>query len=201
MRRAIAVAMAGAISFAAIIDRVAVVVDGHPILDSAIERDIRVTSFLNHNAPDFSLASRRRAASRLIDQELIRAEIRTGNYPVAPESEAAQLLTQIRRDRPDYRQALSQDGITEDELKDQLLWQMTVLRFIDTRFRPGVTVTDEDITRYYNAHRSQFSGSAEQARSKVGDLLTGEKVNTALDEWLSQKRQETRIEYPEKALQ
>src|ERR1700677_676603 len=109
MRLPILVAMAGAISMAAIIDRVAIVVSNYPILDSAIDREIRVTSFLNHTSPDFSPASRKRAASRLIDQELIRTEIQTGEYPVAPESEAAQLLAQIRKDRSEstgeYRQA------------------------------------------------------------------------------------------------
>jgi len=190
---------------AAIIDRVAIVVSNYPILDSAIDREIRVTSFLNHTSPDFSPASRKRAASRLIDQELIRTEIQTGEYPVAPESEAAQLLAQIRKDRSEstgeYRQALARARITEEQLKDRLLWQMTVLRFIDARFRPGVTVSDEQIAEYYNAHLAQFPGTLEQASSKISDVLTGEQVNTGLDEWLNQKRQQTRIEYLEKALQ
>ena len=38
------------------------------------------------------------------------------------------------------RQDLNQYGVTEDELHDALLWQLTVLRFIDERFRPGVMV-------------------------------------------------------------
>jgi peptidyl-prolyl cis-trans isomerase SurA len=201
MRRAITVAFASAISFAAIIDRVAIVVDKHPILDSAIDRDIRITSFLNRAAADLSLTSRKQAASRLIDQELIRTEIRTGDYPVAPEPEAAELLAQIKKDRPDYRQALSRTAITEGELKDRLLWQMTVLRFIDARFRPGVNVTSEEIAQYFNAHRAQFPGTLEEAGAKVSDFLTGEQVNQALDEWLEQKRQQTRIEYLEKTLQ
>jgi peptidyl-prolyl cis-trans isomerase SurA len=201
MRGVISVALIQAISFAAIIDRVAIVVDNHPILDSAIDRDIRITGFLNRAALEFSPASRKAAANRLIDQELIRAEIRTGDYPVAPESEAAQLLAQIKKERPDYRQSLSRLGITEEELKDRLLWQMTVLRFIDARFRPGVAVTDQEITAYYNSHRAQFPGTIAQARTKISDLLTGEQVNAALDEWLDQKRKETRLEYLEKPLQ
>jgi len=201
MHRAITVALVSAISFAAIIDRVAIVVDNHPILDSAINRDIRITSFLNRAKPDLTHASRKQAASRLIDQELIRAEIRTGDYPVAPDHEAAGLLAQIKKDRLDYGQALLRAGITEDELNDRLLWQMTVLRFIDTRFRPGVNVTSEEIAQYFNAHRAQFPGTLEEAGAKVGDFLTGEQVNQALDEWLRQKRQETRIDYLEKTLQ
>ncbi len=201
MRGVISLAMVQAISFAAIIDRIAIVVDKSPILASAIDRDIRVTSFLNHERPDFSVASRKRAASRLIDQELIRTEIRSGDYPVAPQSEGTELLAQIRKARPDYRDALARLGITEDELKDRLLWQMTVLRFIDTRFRPGTTATDEQVVQYYNAHRRDFKETLDQARSKITEELTGQQVNSMLDQWLAQKRKETRIEYLENALQ
>lgn len=205
MQRAISVALAGAIAFAAMIDRVAIVVDKAPILDSGIDRDIRITSFLNRQSPDFSIVSRKQAASRLIDQAMIRAEIRSGDYPVAPSNEAAELLAEIRKDRGEnktqFRQMLARAGITEDELTDRLLWEMTVLRFIDARFRSGATVSDEQIEGYFKARRKQFPGTLDQERAKISDLLTGEQVNTLLDEWLKQKRRETRIEYLEKDLQ
>jgi len=193
------------IAHATIIDRIAIIVGKHAILDSAINRDIRVTSLLNHETPDFSPASRKKAASRLIDQELIRDQVRTGGYPVAPESEALQLLAEIKRDRfPNgaaFNRALSQAGITEDVLKDRLSWQLTVLRFIDARFRPAVVVTDEDAQRYYNQHRGEFNAGFDQARQKIVDRITGERVNGLLDDWLKQTRQETHIEYLEKTLQ
>lgn len=196
--------LAAAISSGAILDRIAIVVDKHPILDSAIDREIRVTSFLNHEAPDFSPASRKQAAGRLIDQELIRQQIRSGDYPVAPESEALQLLAGIKKDRfandAEYRRALSRAGITEDELKNHLAWQLTVLKFIDARFRPSVVVSDEEVQRYYNAHRAAFPTSLDEARQKIVDQLTGERVNKLLDDWLKETRQQTRIDYMEKAL-
>ncbi len=189
----------------AIIDRIAILAGKHPILDSAINREIRVTSFLNHETPDFSLESRKKAASRLIDQELIREQIRTGGYPVAPENETEQMLAEIKKDRfaseAAYKRALAQAGISQDELKDRLAWQLTVLRFIDARFRPAATISDEEIQRYYNAHRSELGPDLEAVRQKIIDQLTGERVNTLLDEWLKQTRAETRIEYLEKTLQ
>jgi hypothetical protein len=178
---------------AAIIDRIAIVAGRHAILDSAIATEIRVTAFLNHETPDFSAASRKEAASRLIDQALIREQIASGDYPVAKESEAAALLAQIRADRPQYRAELARDGITEQELKDRLLWQLTVLRFIDARFRPQVVVSDEEI------HRAQAGRKTD--RQAIVDQLTGERVNALLDDWLKQQRSEARIEYLEKSLQ
>ena len=42
-------------------------------------------------------------------------------------------------------------GSPKIELRAQLLWQLTVLRFIDQRFRPGVLVTDEEVRTYYDS--------------------------------------------------
>jgi len=189
----------------AIIDRTAIIVGKRVILDSAIDRDIRVTSFLNNESADFSATSRKKVASRLIDQALIREQVQSGNYPVATQNEAAELLAQIKKDRfasdPQYRRALSQAGVSEAELKDQLVWQLTVLRFIDARFRPAVVVSDEEIQRYYTTHRSEFKASLDEARQTIIDQLSGARVNTLLDDWLKEIRTQTRVEYLEKSLQ
>lgn len=202
---------AAAISFmalhlaAAIIDRTAVIVGRQAILDSDIDRDIRMTGFLNAEHLDFSPASRKRSASRLIDQELIRQQIRTGNYPVAPQTSARALLDTMIKDRfgndpAAFHRALAQYGITESALEDRLTWQLTVLRFIDIRFRPSVVVSDQEIEQYYNAHRAQIKTSLEAARPQILEEITGERVNDLLDEWLRQTRAQTRIEYLEKSL-
>jgi hypothetical protein len=194
-----------------IIDRTAIVVGQRVVKDSDIQRDIRITSFLNGRQPDFSDASRKKAANRLIDQELIRQQIRSGKFPVAEESEAEQLLARTRQDRfasdAQYRNELSRLGISESELKDALLWQLTVLRFIDTRFRPAVVVSDEDIQRYYDAHRAELAKAHPNAKSiadlrpEIEQLIAGEGINKLLDEWLQQSRRDVRIEYLENSLQ
>ena len=182
---------------ATIIDRVAIAVARHPILESAINLDIRVTSFLNGEAPIFSAASRKQAASRLIDQQLIRDQIVSGDYPVAKAAEAADLLAQIRKDRfptaSQYRAALERYGITEQQLKDRLLWQLTVLRFIDARFRPQVVVSEEEIQRAQQLRKGD--------RQSISDQIASERVNTLLDDWLKDQRTQTRIDYLEKSLQ
>jgi parvulin-like peptidyl-prolyl isomerase len=197
--------LAALLAVGAIVDRVSIVVGKHPILSSAIDRDIRVTTFLNRDRPDFSTASRRNAASRLIDQELIRDQVRDGGYPVAPKNEADELIDQLKKERftseSQYRRALSQAGLTEDELKDRLLWQMTVLRFIDARFRPAVVISDQEIQRYYTAHHDQFKGSLDDSRPQITDALSADRVNGLLDDWLKEQRRQTRIEYLEKNLQ
>jgi len=190
---------------AVIIDRTAIVVDRKPILDSDIDRDIRITAFLNNERPNLTLASRKAAASRLIDQEIIRQQIRTGGYAVATREETDQLLAQIRHDRfptpTQFTSALAQYRITEAELRDRLSWQQTVLRFIDSRFRPQATVSDDDVTRYYQSNSARFDAKPIAAvRSEIVETITAERINKLFENWLDQTRKSVRIDYLEKSL-
>jgi len=166
---------------AEIVDRIAVVVGKQVVKDSDIDLDIRATAFLNGQQPDFSVASRKQAASRLIDQALIRDQIQAGEYPIAPLSEADGLIASFREDRypsdAALARALKEYGITPDELRQRLLWQLTVLRFIDARFRPIAAASTTD--------------QQEQGR----------RVTELLNEWLDQARKDARVVFLEKSLQ
>ena len=53
-------------------------------------------------------------------------------------------------------------GLTEPKLREQLLWQLTVLQFIDERFRGGVVVTDDDVRDYYDEHSPSCGSSIQR---------------------------------------
>ncbi|HTA41725.1 MAG TPA: hypothetical protein VK789_04715 [Bryobacteraceae bacterium] len=183
-----------------VIDRIAVVVNQHPIKASDIDHDIRLTDFLNKTSLNFSAAEEKAAEERLIDQQIIRGEIAAGGYRRATDADADSLLKQIRRDRygnSDIRlnRGLEQYGLTENQLRAQLLWQLTVLHFINDRFRAGVLVTDEDIQKYYDQHRSQFRAPLETVSASIRNSLEGEQVNQQFEMWLADTRKETTIEY------
>lgn len=183
-----------------VIDRIAVVVNRHPIKASDIDHDIRLTDFLNKTSLNFSAAEEKAAEERLIDQQIIRGEIAAGGYRRASDADADTLLKQIRRDRygnSDIRlnRGLEQYGLTENQLRAQLLWQITVLRFINDRFRPGVLVTDEDIHKYYDQHRAQFHAPLETVSASIRNSLEGEQVNQQFGTWLADARKDTTIEY------
>jgi parvulin-like peptidyl-prolyl isomerase len=205
MRFTVSLALLTCTCNADIIDRVAITVGRTAILDSEIRREVRVTAFLNQEPVNLSEKSRKIAASRLIDQALIREQIRTGAYPVASQSEAANFLSEIKKDRfrtdGAYKRALAQYGISETELKERLLWQLTVLRFIDARFRPAVVVSDQDAQKYYEQHRQAYPQGFEASRQAIIEQIAGERMNDLLDDWLEQSRKQARIEYLEKSLQ
>ena len=197
---------------AVVIDRIAVIVGKQAIKLSDINRDLRVTEFLNRQQPDLSPDARRKAAERLIDQAIIRNEIQRGDYASAKPAQVDAMLQQIRQDRAGgsdarLRQELSRYGLTEDQLRVQLQWEFDVLAFIDQRFRPGVLVTDQDAKSYYDQHRAELQRAYPQLKTyeavapKVRELLEQERLNQNFDQWLKQARTRNHIEYEQGAFQ
>jgi peptidyl-prolyl cis-trans isomerase SurA len=196
----------------AVIDRIAVVVGKHAIKTSDIERDLRVTQFLNNQPADASLAQQRLAVQRLIDQELIRRDLEQAGNTDSLASEAQRLLDQLRADRFRNSEAqmaaeLRKRGIAPADLSQQLQWQLVVLRFIDQRFRPGVFVTEEEIDAYYRQHAEELNpqgpgaDALAAAKQRVRELLEAQQVDRNLEDWLQQTRKSVRIDFTVKELQ
>jgi peptidyl-prolyl cis-trans isomerase SurA len=205
-------AFASALYSSTVVDRIAVIVGKHVIKSSDIDRDLRVTEFLNRQQPNFGSDAKHKSAERLIDQVLIGDEIPNDGYARLTDADADALLKQLRQDRfagsdARQREALTLYGLTEDQLRAQLLWQLEVLRFIDQRFRPGVLVTDEEVRTYYDQHRADLRREYPQANSyealgpKIRTSLEGERINQNFVQWLDQARKRNRIEYRQGAFQ
>ena len=195
---------------AVVIDRIAVVVGKHAIKTSDIERDLRVTEFLNRMPLDLSGAAKRQSANRLVDQAIIRDAIAAGGYNRAGDTDAENMLAGIRRERyagsdARLRQDLMRYGLSEDELRDQLLWQLTVLQFIDERFRPGVMVSDPQVRAYYDQHLTQLrrenpaNSTFPALEQKVRGIVQGEEVNKLFEAWLDQTRKDQKVEFKAEA--
>jgi hypothetical protein len=189
-----------------VVDRIAVIVGNHAIKASDVERDVRLTDFMNRRPLDLSAAARKQAAERLIDQQILRTEIATGGYTRATGAETEGFQRQIERDRfggsaAQMRAELARHGLTEDELREYLLWQLTVLKFLEQKFRPGVSVSDQDVRSYYDQHVSELKrehpkdSSFEALQSAVRSTLEGEAVNREFENWIGEARKRTRVEY------
>lgn len=191
---------------AEIIDRVAVVLGNGVITESEILREIRLTAFLNGTPLDFSAASKRKTADRLVEQRLIAGEAKASSY-AAPDAEAiAEMLRQTQdsfRSPASYRAELERAGVTEDELKAHLTRQITTLSFIDFRFRPGIRIAEEEIAQYFvsrvlpglqKAHPEQ-KFSLDDYRPQIEEALIGERLDKAADAWLKEAHARTRVDY------
>jgi hypothetical protein len=190
---------------AVVLDRVAIIVGRRVVKSSNLDRDLRASQFVNGEPLNLGPQAKRKIIERMIDQELIRQEIMGGGYSRPAEQEAVAFLQQLKRDRArgsdvQFAAALAKYGLTEEQLRQYLWWQLTVLRFIEERFRPGVLVTDQDVKAYYEQNRAQLekanpkSNSFEALDPKIREILVGERVNKVFNEWLDQARRNTRIQ-------
>jgi hypothetical protein len=191
---------------AEIIDRIAVTVGSTVITESEILREARLTAFLNGEPLDFTASAKRKTAERLVEQRLIQLENEASLYPPPPAEALDELLKQVQGRFPDpahYRDELRRAGVSEEDLKAHLRRQLTVLRFLDLRFRPGVHVGEEAISAYFDQHLApelkKTNPSAELSlndyRQQIEETLIGERIDKASDAWLKEARSRTRIEF------
>ncbi len=205
-RLAVLISLAWAAQGAIVIDRVAAIVGQHVVKLSDIDRDLRVTDFLNRQRLVENAEARRKAAERLVDQQIIRDELATGGYSRPTDADAEAMLGQIRQSRYGgseirMKQAMTQYGLTEAELRARLLWQLTVLRFIEQRFQPGVMVTDEQVRAYYDQHAEVRKAAFAVAAPEIRKTLEGEQVNVEFEAWLDEARKGQHIEFRQGAFQ
>jgi hypothetical protein len=196
-----------------IVDRIAVSVGNRVVTASDLDREIRVTAFLDGKAPDFSPAAKRTTADRLVEQRLIRRELETSRYQMPSAADAVPVLDKFQRehfqDAAEFARALAAAGISVEDVKDELLWQRGLLSFVDARFRLGVQVSSREIQDYFDrvvkpaaeAAHPGVPASLDDYRAAIEETLAAPLVDRQLDDWLKEVRARTDIVYHDEAFQ
>ncbi len=189
-----------------IVDRIAISVGTKVITEVDIDREIRVTAFLNDEKPDFRPENKRQTGERMVDQRLVRSELEVSRYLLPTPADADAALKELKSRFPDdaaYQRKLTEYGISEEELKVRLMWQLTLVRFIDVRFRPGIQIGDEETRKYFNEHLRPLlqpahpgeTLSLDDYRDTIEQTLISEAANQQVELWLQEARKRTHIEY------
>jgi peptidyl-prolyl cis-trans isomerase SurA len=195
---------------AQVIDRIIATVNGHIILQSDWDEALCYEALLtNRTLAQFSDDDRRAVLDRLIDQELLREQMKSADFPHATDAEVAARVADARRQ---YPQAASSDAweallamyhLAEKDLVAHVRQQIDVMRLVDARLRPAVEIDSKSIEEYY---RDQFvpklkqSGASEvplaEVSAKIRELLTEQKVSELLVSWLQTLRSEGQVHIP-----
>jgi parvulin-like peptidyl-prolyl isomerase len=195
---------------AEIIDQIAATVDNQVITTSEIGEALRVAAFLNGEKPDLSPAARRRMADRLIEQILVRREMELTRYPEPSAADIAAALNDAKSrfaGEAQFQQGLAEYKLTRPEVEDALRRQITLVRYIDLRFRPEVQVQENEVMQYYETvflpeirkKGIKPEPSFEDARAECEERLTTVLVDKRVDTWLADARGQARIAYDEDA--
>jgi hypothetical protein len=190
-----------------ILDRIVATVNNHAILQSEWQDATRYEAFVSGRALDQLQASDRKAAlDRLIDQELLREQMRSSGFPHANSEEVEKRIQEIRKQYAGaesdagWQAALARYGLTENDLRKRVTLQVDLMGLVDARLRPSVVIDSKSIEGYYNQEllpQLQHSGAQQaplaEVTPKIKELLTQQKMNEMLVAWLQDLRSGSRI--------
>jgi len=194
-----------------VIDRIIATVNGHIILQSDWDEALCLEALLrNRNPGQFTDDERRAVLDRLIDQELLREQMTSGEFAHATDAEVSARVQDARKQYPQaattegWQALLAQFHLTEKLLLSHVRQQIDLMRLVDARLRPAVEIDSKSIEAYY---RDQFipklkqSGVAEppleEVSAKIRELLTEQKVDEMLVSWLQTLRSEGHVRLPD----
>jgi hypothetical protein len=185
-----------------VLDRIVATVNNHIILQSEWQDAVRYEAFVDGRPLDQVQAADRKAAlDHLIDQELLREQMRSSGYQHASSEEVAKRIQEIRKQYGEagteagWQAALGRYGLTGSELNQRVALQIDLLGLVDARLRPNIVIDSKSIESYYNQEllpKLRQSG-AEQlplaaVTPKIKELLTQQKMNQMLVAWLQDLR-------------
>jgi len=197
-------------AFAEVIDRIVATVNGRVILQSDWDEALCYEALLtNRTLAQFSDDDRRAVLDRLIDQELLREQIKSADFRHASDAEVTSRVAEARKQYPQaagdeaWQSLLAGYHLTEKDLLDHVRQQIDLMRLVDARLRPAVQIDSKSIEAYY---RDQFvpkmkeTGASEvplaEVSAKIRELLTQEKVSELLISWLQTLRSESQVHLP-----
>jgi peptidyl-prolyl cis-trans isomerase SurA len=193
-----------------VIDRIIATVNGHVVLQSDWDEALCYEALLtNRTLAQITEEDRRAVLDRLIDQELLREQMKSADFAHATDAEVSAKVAEARKQYPQstspeaWQSLLAQFHLTEKDLLAHIRQQIDVLRLVDARLRPTVEIDSKSVEAYY---RDQFVPKLKQAgasevpltevSAKIRELLTQQKVSELLVSWLQTLRSEGQVHIP-----
>lgn len=185
------------------IDRLLASVNGRVVTEGDVELVRSLTAIVSKGQPA-TTTSRDDEIRRLIDLELMRQELAAFSASQEDESRVKARMQEFRSawaGKGGLASFLSEFGLQENELISYLRLESSILRFVDFRFRPFVSVSDREIQTYYETtlvpqlrEANAELPALTEIWGKIEELLREEKINVVLEQWIQEIRRNSRIE-------
>jgi hypothetical protein len=188
-----------------VLDRIVVTVNGHAILQSDWDDELRYECFMSgRKLSDVTSAERKPALDRLIDQEILREQMHATDVEPARaeqiEKQMDLLKSDEHREHPSesWETALSQYQLTEKGFESHVAAELEQFQLIDSRFRPSIQISAAEIEKYYREQLvPKFPASDRvslaDATPKIREILIQDKMNQLLGSWLEALRSQAQI--------
>ena len=144
-------------------EEVAAIVNGEPIVTAAVQGEIKgILGRLQEQGrkpSDAEMASLRESVlDKMIKLELLSQEGKKAGIAIS----AADIDNELKgykkgfADDKAFAKALGEAGITEAELRKQIGKNLAIQKFIDTKFKGKVQVTEQEAKDFYNKNQDKF---------------------------------------------
>ena len=202
-----------------VLDRVVAVVNNQAILASDVDDEMRL-SVLEPRAAARTAESPRAALQRLISRTLIEQQIRDEEaQTTAPtEDEITSRLATIRRELPacirqncvteaGWKAFMAANHLTPQRVETYIRNRLAILRFIEMRFRQGISISREEVKTYYqDTLLPQYASGVkapplEQVEPRIEEILLQQKVNVLFGDWLDNLRKQGDVEVLDPSLE
>jgi hypothetical protein len=211
--RALAIALSMLLSISArageVVDRVVTNVNGHVVLQSDWEQEVAFEALSDGRDPaSFTSDERKAALDRLIDQELLREQVRPAQP--APAEQVAASVAEVRKLHADsatddaWHATLQRYGLSQKSLEKRLSDQIQLMRLVEDRLRPSIHIDQQAVEAYYHDQllpEMKRAGSRAtpltEVFGRIKDLLAEKKMNELLSGWLANLRSGSHILAPE----
>jgi peptidyl-prolyl cis-trans isomerase SurA len=187
-----------------VLDRVVAVVNGDMILESDVDEERRFEEIQPFRV--LSQFTRQSAIERLIDRALILQQAELEPEDKVTDKELDDQLLALRKDiaackqyqcesDAGWQKYLETHGFTVAEFTDRWRQRMQLLKFIEVRFRNGITIKEDEIKDYYEktmlpeyAKRNVTPPKLETISKRIEEVLLQQQVGALLEEWLKSLR-------------
>jgi len=198
---------AASLRAAEVLDRIAATVNGHAILESDVDDEIRYESLMNAGERKQPPADRKAILDRLVDRELLNQQASSVDYTTTTQDEVDKQLDQVKSDyvnslKMSWSDALAKYRFTEGEVRDRIAKELNQLKLIDARLRPSVQIDQAAVEVYYNGEflpelrRSNAAPvSLQEAAPKIRELLVQQSINAGLSVWLETLHSQAQIRF------
>jgi hypothetical protein len=202
-----------------VLDRVVAVVNNQAILSSDIDHEIRL-SVLDPGRGGLGVLTPARALDQLIGRALIQQQIRQEDQQAAEPSqtEVNARLGEIRRELPacvrencgsdaGWNAFLAAHELTEEGVDSYLRYRLEILRFIEQRFRQGISISPQEIAAYYHDTllpqyaKGEAIPPLEKVSARIQEILLQQRVNALFDDWLNNLRKQGDVEVMDPSLE
>ena len=160
------------------IERVVAVVDGHPLLLSDVSDLARVRAL--GEAPALEAA---------IDERLMYQEASRLSQTEVLADEEARALAELVERKPLLREQLPEAG-----LRRLLRREITILKYVEFRFRPQLRVSDQEVRAAFEADPAAGE-SWEAEKEKVRARLERRALDERVEAWIRELRARAEVRY------